>query len=81
MYTFNWHDAKDRKKQVTFSYHGGFDGNVKIVSTIKLKDHTAGWAIEIPCDALLAFVAEYVRSSRVCELEDMSVDEILGVKR
>ena len=82
MHTFNWHDAKNRNKGVTFNYNSGFDGNVKITS---VPDRSAKRRelirIEIPCEALLAFVAEYVISSRVCELEDMSVDEVLGVKR
>ncbi len=58
--------------KTTFVYHGDYSGDV-IIYTKKEKK------IEIPFDAIKAFVAGYILSNKITFLENATDDEILGI--
>lgn len=54
----------------TFVHHGDYSGDVII--------NHGGDSIEVPAEDLLSFAAEYVRQHRIRQLEEASIDEMLG---
>ncbi len=54
----------------TFIHRGDYSGIVII--------RHGGVALEVPAEDLLDFAAEYVRQHRIRQLEEASVDEMLG---
>lgn len=58
-------------KAVRIHHNGDYSGNCFIYD--KEKDIE----IEIPCDDLLNFAAEYVRKKRLCEIENMDLEDLL----
>ena len=67
MHTFNG-------KSCNIHYNSDFSGEAIIYSK---NDNTE---MRVELDDLINFVAEYVRSKRVNQLENMNSDDILGVK-
>lgn len=61
-------------KSCTIHYNGDFSGEVIICNK---NDHTE---MRVDSQDLINFVAEYVRSKKVSQLENMNSDEILGVE-
>ena len=61
-------------KSCTIHYDSDFSGKAIIYNK---NDHTE---THIDSQDLIDFVAEYVRSKKVNQLENMDSDEILGVK-
>lgn len=58
----------------TFHFNGGGDGQV----VIPLKKQ--GGEVYVPCEDLVDFVAELVRRKRQSQLDDMSAEELFGLK-
>jgi hypothetical protein len=59
-----------------FIHDYGFDGDV----TIKLKtERPRAYGVTIPMSELKQFFAEYIRSERISQLEQMETDELLGL--
>lgn len=67
MHTFNG-------KSCNIHYNSDFSGEAIIYNK---NDNTE---MRVELDDLINFVAEYVRSKRVNQLENMNSDDILGVK-
>lgn len=67
MHTFNG-------KSCNIHYNSDFSGEAIIYSK---NDHTE---MRVDSQDLINFVAEYVRSKKVSQLENMNSDEILGVE-
>lgn len=64
--------------EIRIHHNGDMSGNVTIGS------YTADGSIifenvEIPAAAIVEFVAEFVRSSRISTLEDKSISDVLGI--
>ena len=59
--------------KVTFNYNSDLSGDIIISTALRYNE------LQVPGEALLAFVAEYVRRQRIGALEDASASEILGV--
>lgn len=62
-------------KGVIFSFNSDLSGDVHITNTGTLPPTE----VEVPCAALLKFVAEHVRRKRIIEIECMSTEEVLGI--
>ncbi len=63
----------------TFSYgRGFFRYNSDLSGDVEVEDYS-GARVRIPGRALLEFVARYVAQERISELEQASVEEILGL--
>lgn len=58
---------------VVFNFNADLSGVVSIAINDKMLD--------VPGDALLAFIANYVRYERISELEQMDSHEVLGLPR
>lgn len=58
-------------KAIRIHHNGDYSGNCFIYD--KAKDTE----LEIPCEDLLDFAAEYVKPKRISEIENMSTDEVL----
>ena len=56
-------------------FHSDFHGECKIMNTETMEE------ISVPCEDLLAFAAEYVRSERINALEQMETGELLGIPK
>ncbi len=56
---------------VNFIFNGDYSGMVKIIMSNN--------NIEIPCKAILEFVANYIRDKKIEKLEQMSSDEIFEI--
>lgn len=61
-------------KSCTMHYNGDFSGEVTICNK---NDNTE---VHVDAQDLINFVAEYVRSKKVSQLENMNSNEILGVE-
>jgi hypothetical protein len=61
--------------KTTFHHNGGYDGDVIIQVGDLVPDE-----IKVPFEDLRGFVANYVRDTRISELESMGDNELLGVK-
>lgn len=70
MHTFEW----GREPESWYFHHeGDFTGEV-IVANVR------GEGARIPCAALIAFAAEFIRCKKIQELESASDREIFGLK-
>ena len=56
--------------ETMFHHHGDYSGSVTI-------ERTDG-SLEVPAEDLLSFAAEYVRQHWIRQLEEASIDEMLG---
>jgi hypothetical protein len=66
----------------TFTYggiriHHNSDGSE---DAIIVDDLRRSKELRVPCDSLVAFVAELVRSRRIAEIEQMTAEEVLGIE-
>ena len=52
-------------------YNSDFSGNAIIVNKYEKK------SVEISCEALVAFVADHIRKSKISVIENMTDEEIL----
>ncbi len=59
-------------KSLIIHHDGDYKGECYIV------DKETKTQIKVSCEDLLDFAAEYVRSKRISEIENMSTDEILN---
>lgn len=59
---------------VAFIHHGDYSGEVRIVAP-------DGQELEVPADALISFVAEFVRDKKMTQLEDASERELFGLQQ
>lgn len=56
---------------VTFNYNSDMSG----IMTIGYN----GYTLNVPCEAILAFVAGYIRNQRITAIADASDEEIFGL--
>lgn len=66
MHTFNGSKAR-------IHFNSDMNGDCEII------EKESGTSIKIPCEDILDFVADYVRSQRISSLEQMSNKDILGI--
>jgi hypothetical protein len=57
---------------VTFHHNGGYLGEVKIV--------VGNQSLSVPFSAMLSLVADFLRDRKRNEVEDLSDEEILGIR-
>lgn len=67
MHTFNGSKAR-------IHFNSDMNGDCEII------EKESGTSIKIPCEDILDFVADYVRSQRIGMLEQMSTENILDLK-
>ena len=67
MHTFNG-------KKTRIHFNSDMSGDCIVINT------DTEQKVEIPCEDIISFVAEYVRSERIGKIEQMGTDEILGLK-
>ena len=60
--------------RINFNYNSDLSGDVIISTALRHNE------LHVPGEALLAFMANYVRQQRIGVLEDASNSEILGVR-
>lgn len=68
-------DEKIAGGEVFFHYHADLSGIVNITSTDAQGERVS--EIDVPGEALVEFVAEYVRRHRISTLEDMPAANVL----
>lgn len=56
-----------------------FQANSDLSGDCYIVETETGRGIDVPCDDILDFVAEYIRSRRIGEIEQMSTKDILGL--
>lgn len=66
MHTFNGSKAR-------IHFNSDMSGDCEII------EKESGTSIKIPCEDILDFVADYVRSQRIGSLEQISNKDILGI--
>ena len=54
--------------------------NLDMSGTCNIIDMETECEVTVPCEDIVAFVAEYVRSQRVGEIEQMGIKEVLGLQ-
>jgi len=66
------HSMQSPTVNIIYNFNSDFSGDLDI-------RFDNGKSICIPCRDILALAARYVRNHRISEIENMGVDEILGV--
>ena len=67
---------------VTISYNSDLSGSVLFTTDTWVRCDATGHRVEVhvPGQVLLDFVAEHIRQERIAKLEQMTTDELLGLK-
>lgn len=73
------HSFIDKKNDITIFHNGDFSGDCLLIvkdEAVEIfnNEHSQ---IRIPCEALLAFVSDYIRSEKISKLENMTIKELL----
>lgn len=60
-------------------FHHNSDLSGEVILDVRDEARGTGQCLKVPADALLAFVAHFVRRERTAALEDASPTEVLGL--
>ncbi|MEK7562033.1 MAG: hypothetical protein AAB541_04190 [Patescibacteria group bacterium] len=84
MHTFNYDvptGTEVRKEvaggQITFFHNSDLSGDVTIVS--KSAEGIVNGELDVPGEAIVEFVAEYVKKQRISQIEDAEPTEVFGI--
>lgn len=77
MYTFGYAGADGEDRGTAFIYNSDLSGDVRIRRNNA--ENTELITIDVPGEAILAFVANYVREQKIAQLEASTTAEILGL--
>jgi hypothetical protein len=64
-------------RSICIHHNGDFSGDAEIV---RFAPDGSTQTIAVPCQALLEFVAEFIRNERVAQLENATYEEVFGLK-
>jgi hypothetical protein len=68
-------------RNYTILHHGDYSGDVEIVRHVEDPlEADANFRVTVPADILFRFVADAVRLRRISQLENMTDQQILGLK-